>query len=50
MKKADIEIENSVELILIIVGLILLIILVSAILLNIESLGNYLKTSIGELF
>ncbi|MFA5333715.1 MAG: hypothetical protein WC376_04440 [Candidatus Nanoarchaeia archaeon] len=50
MKKADIEIENSVELILIIVGLILLIILVSAILLNIDSLGNYLKSSIGELF
>jgi hypothetical protein len=50
MKKADIEIESVVEIILILAGLILLIILVSAVILNIESIGEYLKSSLGELF
>jgi hypothetical protein len=50
MKKADIELESSVELILVIVGLVLILILISAILLNVESIGGFLRDSIGEIF
>ena len=50
MKKADIELDSSIELILIIFGLILLLLLVAGIILNIQSMGDFLKNSMGSLF
>ena len=50
MKKAEIELDTSMELILVIIGIVLLLILISAILLNLDKLGGYLESIIGDLF
>lgn len=50
MKKADIELDSSVELILIIIGLVLLLILTVSLLLNLETIGQTLDSIIGDVF
>jgi hypothetical protein len=50
MIKAEIELESSVELILVIIGIVLVLILITAIILNIQSIGEFFKESMGELF
>jgi uncharacterized membrane protein (UPF0182 family) len=50
MKKADIEIDASAEIILIIIGLILLIILFAGIFMNLDKIGDLLKSLMGGVF
>lgn len=50
MKKSEVELDISLELILLIVGLVLLLILISGILLNIDKLGSFFQEMIGDIF
>lgn len=50
MKKAEVEFESSIEIILVIIAILLGLVLITAIILNIETMGEYLKNSMGELF
>jgi len=50
MKKSEIELDMSVELILVIAGLIILLILIAAIFLNLETLRDFFENTLGEIF
>lgn len=50
MKKSEIEIEMSTELILVLVGLVILLLLIAGILLNLENLGIFFEETFGEIF
>ena len=50
MKKSEIELDMSAELILLIIGLVGLLILISAVLLNLDKIGFFIQSVMGDLF